>query len=180
MSIKKLLELPSWLSGNKPNEYTWGRQVWSLASLSGLRIWHCCELWCSSQTFLGSCIVEAVLQASSCSLALIPNLGTSIYSRCSPKETKKKKKKSAYCVAYIGGRFEKKINFTDMKEILYLLYIGSKRFLKQIAWLMCDREGLLIKIDVWNTLTMVLSENDCYRRVDMGKMKLSVFRNTYW
>ena len=28
--------------------------VWSLASLSGLRIWHCCELWCRSQMWLRS------------------------------------------------------------------------------------------------------------------------------
>ena len=29
-------------------------RVQSLASLSGLRIWHCCELWCGLQTWLGS------------------------------------------------------------------------------------------------------------------------------
>ena len=33
-------------------------QVQSLASLSGLRIQHCCELWCRSLTWLGSCIPE--------------------------------------------------------------------------------------------------------------------------
>ena len=35
---------------------TW---VWSLAFLSGLRIWHCHELWCSLQTRLGSCTAVA-------------------------------------------------------------------------------------------------------------------------
>ena len=30
-------------------------QVWSLSSLSGLRIWHCCELWCRSQTHCSGC-----------------------------------------------------------------------------------------------------------------------------
>ena len=34
-------------------------QVRSLASISRLRIWHCCELWCRSQTLLGSCIAVA-------------------------------------------------------------------------------------------------------------------------
>ena len=29
-------------------------RVQSLALLSGLRIWSCCELWCRSQTQLGS------------------------------------------------------------------------------------------------------------------------------
>ena len=31
-------------------------QVQSLASLSGLRIQCCCELWCGSQMWLGSCV----------------------------------------------------------------------------------------------------------------------------
>ena len=35
-------------------------QVQSLASLSGLRILHCRELWCESQTQLGSGIAVAV------------------------------------------------------------------------------------------------------------------------
>ena len=38
-------------------------QVWSLPLLSGLGIWHCCELWCRSQTWLGSGV--AVVQAGS-------------------------------------------------------------------------------------------------------------------
>ena len=32
-----------------------------LASLSGLRIWRCCELWCRSQMRLGSGIAVAVV-----------------------------------------------------------------------------------------------------------------------
>ena len=35
-------------------------QVQSLALLSGLRIWHCCELWCRLQTLLGSGITVAL------------------------------------------------------------------------------------------------------------------------
>ena len=34
--------------------------VWSLASLSGPGIWRCCELWCRSQTWLGSHVAVAV------------------------------------------------------------------------------------------------------------------------
>ena len=34
--------------------------VQSLAPLSGLRIQHCCELWCGLQTRLGSCVAVAV------------------------------------------------------------------------------------------------------------------------
>ena len=35
--------------------------VRSLASLSGLRIWQCRELWCRLQTRLGSCVAVAVV-----------------------------------------------------------------------------------------------------------------------
>ena len=49
---------------------TW---VQSLALLSGLRIWRCLELWCRSQTQLGSCIAVA----GSCSASSTPGLGTS-------------------------------------------------------------------------------------------------------
>ena len=34
------------------------------ASLSGLRIWRCHELWCRLQMWLGSCAAVAVAQAS--------------------------------------------------------------------------------------------------------------------
>ena len=37
-------------------------QVQSLASLNGLRIWHCRELWCRSQTRLGSGVAVAVVR----------------------------------------------------------------------------------------------------------------------
>ena len=35
--------------------------VRAFALLNGLRIWHCCELWCRLQTRLGSCVAEAVV-----------------------------------------------------------------------------------------------------------------------
>ena len=48
-------ECPLWYSGNESD------QVQSLASLSGLRIWRCRELWCRSQTWLRSHIAVAVV-----------------------------------------------------------------------------------------------------------------------
>ena len=69
-------------------------RVQSLASLSGLRIWRCLELWSRSQTQLGSQVTVAVAQASSYSSNSTPSLGTSICWRCGPKETKKKTFKS--------------------------------------------------------------------------------------
>ena len=59
-----------------------------LASLSGLRIWRCCEPRCSLQTRLGSGIAVAVAKAGSCSSNLTPSLGTSICCGCSSKKTK--------------------------------------------------------------------------------------------
>ena len=35
----------------------------SLASLSGLRIWHCRELWCRLKVQLGSCVAVSVASA---------------------------------------------------------------------------------------------------------------------
>ena len=67
--------------------------VWSLASLSGLRIWCCCELQCRSQMWLGPHVPVAVAQAGSCSSDLTPRLGTSICLRCSPKRQTNKQTK---------------------------------------------------------------------------------------
>ena len=70
---------------------TWVR---SLPLLSGLRIWHCCELWCRSKKQLGSGVAVVVVQASSCSSGQTPSLGTSICCRCGPKKQKNKTKKT--------------------------------------------------------------------------------------
>ena len=56
-----------WLSELGTQLVSMRTRVRSLASLSGLRIWHCCELWCRLKTWLGSCITVAVVQAGSCS-----------------------------------------------------------------------------------------------------------------
>ena len=61
-------------------------RVQSLASLSGLRIWCCHELWCRSQMRLRSGVAVAVLQAGSCGSDLTSSLGTSICLRCSSKK----------------------------------------------------------------------------------------------
>ena len=61
-------------------------QVQSLASLSELRIWRYCELWCTLQTWLESCIAVAMVAA------LIQPLArdASICRGCGPKKKKKK------------------------------------------------------------------------------------------
>ena len=58
-------------------------RVRSLALLSRLRIWHCHELWCGSQTQLRSLVA----------VPLDPSLGTSICHGSGPGNGKKKTKK---------------------------------------------------------------------------------------
>ena len=59
-----------------------------LASISGLRIWHCRELWCRLQTQLGSGVAVAV--ASGCSSNSTSSLGISVCHGCGPKKQKRK------------------------------------------------------------------------------------------
>ena len=65
-------------------------QVRSLVLLSGLRIQCCCELWYRLQTWFGSHVAVAVVQAGRYSSNSIPSLGTSICHRCGTKKIKRK------------------------------------------------------------------------------------------
>ena len=67
-------------------------QVRSLASLRGSGIWRCCEVWCRSQTWLGSRVTVTMAFVGGYSSDLTPSLGTSICGRCSPKKIPKNKK----------------------------------------------------------------------------------------
>ena len=85
-------EFPLWFSGN-----VWlgsiRTRVWSLAPLSGLRIYCCHELCCRSR------VATSILQCCGCGvdrqlqLHLDPYLATSIWQTYGPKEQIKKKKK---------------------------------------------------------------------------------------
>ena len=61
-------------------------QVQSLASLSGLRIWHCHKFWCRSWVWLRTSVAAAVAQAFSCRSYLTPSLGTSLCLICGHKK----------------------------------------------------------------------------------------------
>ena len=67
-------------------------RVRSLASLSGLRIRHCPELWCRAQMQLGSAVTMASAWAGGYNSNLTPNLGTSVGHMCGPKKPKINKK----------------------------------------------------------------------------------------
>ena len=70
-------------------------QVQSLASLSGLRIWHCSKLLQRSQMWLGS----GIAVAGSCSSDSTPSWGASVCYRCGCKKGEKKKESG-----FIKGR----------------------------------------------------------------------------
>ena len=63
----------------------------SLASLCGLRIRRCRELWCRRQTRLRSHVAVALGWASGRSSHWTPSLGTSMCHGCGPKKRKKGK-----------------------------------------------------------------------------------------
>ena len=70
-------------------------------SICGLAQWIkgsnlACELWCRSQTRLGSCVAVSVAYVGSCSSDLTPSLGTSVYCTCGPKKPKKEKRHKKY------------------------------------------------------------------------------------
>ena len=76
-------------------------QVPSLASLSGLRIGSCHELWCRSQTWLGSHAAVAVAVAGQLQLCFSPlALGTFTCCRWGPK-----KKKLVFWVCFLLSLF---------------------------------------------------------------------------
>ena len=65
-------------------------QVQSLASISRLGFWHCRELWCGSQTWLGSGVAVAVVYVGRCSCDWTPGLRTSICRGRGPRKQRKK------------------------------------------------------------------------------------------
>ena len=68
-------------------------RVWPLASLRGLRIQRCRELWCRWQTWLGARLAVALAQAGSYNSNSTHSLGNSICCGCRPEKTTDKKKK---------------------------------------------------------------------------------------
>ena len=68
-------------------------RIQTLASLSGLRIWRCHELWCWSQTRLRSGVAVAVVQAAATALIRPLAWETSGCRGYSPIKTKDKRQK---------------------------------------------------------------------------------------
>ena len=85
----EILEFLPWLSYQQTRLASMKTRVQSLGSLSGLRIWHCHELWCRLQMRLGSCVAVAVAQAGGYGSSWTLSLGTSICYTFGPKSLNK-------------------------------------------------------------------------------------------
>ena len=88
-------------------------QVWSPALLSELRIQRCCELWCSSKTWVGSGVAMAMAQAKGYSSVLTPSLGTSVCCKCSPKKEKKEKRE----LEHVSNKMSNQIIYHNLYKI---------------------------------------------------------------
>ena len=107
-------------------------QVRSQASLSGLRLRCCYELWCRSQMRLKSSISVALVQDSVYSSDSTPRLRTFICQWCGSKKTRKK----------IKGQIYK----TKNPEMLLSIYRIWQRFLSARILVSCVMDLLRILI----------------------------------
>ena len=106
------------------HEDTW---VWFLALLSGLRIWRCCELWCTSQTQLGSQVAVAVAQAGSCSSDSIGPLAQELpYAESAALKWKEKKKKKK--LFFTNMNYQGRLELFNIRQFINLYHvINNKR-----------------------------------------------------
>ena len=102
-------------------------RVQSLVFLHELRIRRCYELWCRSQTQLGSHIAVAVAVTCSCSSDSTLSLGTFICLRWVPKKTKKKKKKKNQ-ILYWKVQTEEFFPFLSQKVLFLHTFNGNQFF----------------------------------------------------
>ena len=100
-------------------------QVQSLASLSGLGIWHCHELWFRSQRWLGSCIAEAAAALIRSLAWKIPcAVGAVLKSKKKKKKNERKKRLHAICFQLYD--ILKRQNYEQSKKISSFQALGGK------------------------------------------------------
>ena len=117
-----------------------------LASISGLRIQQCCELWCRLQMQLQFGVAVAVAQASSCSSDLTPGLGTSICRRCGCKKEKKKPRSGQWvCLLLMGCRPFLKLHYSPC-----LMYSHENTLTEDVFSLGC--------INWWTTCKVIVEK----------------------
>ena len=98
--------MAQWLKNLTRNTRLWVR---SLASLSGLRIRRCRELWCRSQTQLGSGVAVTGVWTGNCRSNWTSSLGTSTCCVCGAKKPGKEERERHL------GHFCSCSNTVDMK-----------------------------------------------------------------
>ena len=101
-------------------------QVWSLASLSGLRVWHCHELWCKLQSWLRSGIAVAWRRPSAIALIwplaweLLYAVGVALKKKKSAKRKAQQPKTTHYCFCYPGNTDNLFLPLPNCKHSLHL------------------------------------------------------------
>ena len=128
---KLVVEFPLWFSGLRTQLVSTRTWVWSLASLGGLRIWCCCELWARLQMWLGSGVAVASVSASGCNPDSIPSLGNSTCCGCSPKKTKN----SWYIYQNVNKEYVYVGDNLSMKYLISCLsfFFGNRYYVKCIS-----------------------------------------------
>ena len=138
-------------------------QVQSLTSLSGLRIWHCCELWYMPQVRHRSCLAVAVAQAGNCSSDLIPSLGISICCRCSPKKQNKSIKYTLKKVKIKKKNPKKQNGEPTVLQITSGDHVRS--YLHPGIWESAERAETWVPVPLYNLLlTQDFRDCRCYSR----------------
>ena len=113
--------MAQWLTNLTSTMRKW---VWSLASLSGLRIQHCCEPWCRLQTQLRSCI--AVATALIRPLAWEPPYAAGEALKRQKTKKLKKKNQSLWLCQFHKKEIKLRIFFTEdiLKFKFFNLYLS--------------------------------------------------------
>ena len=118
-----------------------------LASLSGLRIQCCSELWCRLQMKVRSGLAVTLAQACVNSSDQTPSLGISLICRgCGSKRTKKTKKKiKNKLISNVPYSFnlEDIQYFTQFKTLVYI-----KKYTKYIY--IIKKNNLIINLETWS------------------------------
>ena len=121
-------------------------QVPSLASLSELRIWHCCELQHRLQMQLRSSVTMALARAGSYSSNSTPSLGISICHRCGLKKRKKNSGDDGQFPGQPQGVNSADIEKSQNREVTEVFSDSLSPAPKTQHWGFCKQVGWILRL----------------------------------
>jgi len=126
---KEWWAFPLWCSGKRIQLGTMRSWVPSLASLSGLRMRHCRELWCRSQTRLWSCVAMAAVPIRP--LAWEPPYAAGV-----ALKSKKRRKKEASSSSSKAGRVQVMLGNSRVQSHWRVAHFGySRGTVGEVVWI---------------------------------------------